>query len=151
MQRHRIDLDTRETAAWGGFLRSHATLVKELDRELEHAHGLPLHEYEVLLLLARATEGRLRMSELAERVLLSQSGLTRLVDRLERAGFVERVRCKEDRRGLFAVITAEGRTQFAAARTTHLEGVRRRFLSRLQSGQLDELALVWDAVLDGSH
>jgi DNA-binding MarR family transcriptional regulator len=150
MQQHRIDLDARETAAWGGLLRSHATLVKELDRELEHAHGLPLNEYEVLLLLARADGGRLRMSDLAERVLLSQSGLTRLVDRLERAGYVERVRCKEDRRGLFALITDEGRARFVEARVTHLEGVRRRFLSRLCPEQLDELAVVWDAVLDGS-
>ncbi len=148
MQTPRIDLDTRESSAWGGLLRTHAALVRELDRELDLAHGLPLHEYEVLLLLARAPEGRLRMSDLAERVLLSQSGLTRLVDRLERASLVERVRCDEDRRGLFALITDSGRARFAAARVTHLEGVRRLFLSRVRPEQLDALSLVWDAVLD---
>jgi DNA-binding MarR family transcriptional regulator len=148
MQEPQVDLDAREVAAWRGLLRSHAALVRELDRELEAAHGLPLNEYEVLFLLARAPDGRLRMSELADQVLLSQSGLTRLADRLERAGFVVRVRCAEDRRGLFAQITDEGRSRFANARQTHLEGVQRLFLSRLQPAQLDALALAWEAVLD---
>jgi DNA-binding MarR family transcriptional regulator len=147
MQEQRIDLDAREVAAWRGLLRSHAALVRELDRELELAHGLPLNEYEVLFLLARAPEGRLRMSELAERVLLSQSGLTRLADRLERGGLVVRVRCEEDRRGLFAQITDEGRARFTDARETHLGGVQRLFLSRLQPAQLDALGLAWAAIL----
>jgi DNA-binding MarR family transcriptional regulator len=148
MQEPLVDLDAREVAAWRGLLRSHAALVRELDRELELAHGLPLNEYEVLFLLSRAPDGRLRMSDLADQVLLSQSGLTRLADRLERAGLVVRVRCAEDRRGLFAEITDEGRSRFALARQTHLEGVQRLFLSRLQPAQLDALALAWEAVLD---
>ena len=89
-----------ELAAWRGLLRSHAALVRDLDAELHARHDLSLHEYEVLLTLADAPDGRMRMSELATAVVLSQSGLTRLVDRLVRDGSVARVRCEGDRRGL---------------------------------------------------
>lgn len=143
-------LTDRELAAWRGFLRVHAGLVRDLDRELESAHGLPLHEYEVLLVLSQADEGRARMSELADQVLLSQSGLTRLVDRLVRAGLVVRERCEQDRRGLWARITDEGRRQHAAARVTHLDGVRARFLDRFDERELDRLAEAWDKVIPGS-
>src|SRR4029453_15220307 len=88
-----------ELAAWRGFLRVHSRLVRDLDAELRASHGLSLHEYEVLLHLPAPPHGRPRMSDLASAVLLSQSGLTRLVDRLVRAGSVERTRCEEDRRG----------------------------------------------------
>ena len=91
-----------ELAAWRGFLRVHAALVHELDRELEETHGLPLTHYEVLLYLESAPGHRLRMAELASSVLLSQSGVTRLVDRLERDGLVAREPCPDDRRGLLA-------------------------------------------------
>src|SRR5262245_47888751 len=98
-----------ELAAWRGLLRVHSALVHDLDAELRATHGLSLHEYEVLLHLADAAGERLRMSDLANAVLLSQSGLTRLVDRLVRAGSVERTRCEEDRRGHFAALTSVGR------------------------------------------
>ncbi|HEX6116660.1 MAG TPA: MarR family transcriptional regulator, partial [Solirubrobacterales bacterium] len=78
-----VELDDRELAAWRGFLRAHREVVAHLDEELQRAHDLPLSSYEVLLYLAEAEDGRLRMGELAERLLLSRSGLTRLVDRLE--------------------------------------------------------------------
>lgn len=122
-------------------------LVRELDRELEAEHGLPLHQYEVLLVLARSECGRMRMSELADQVLLSQSGLTRLVDRLERAGLVTRERCEVDRRGLWARITDAGRARFETARITHLEGVRTRFLDRFSPGELTVLADAWERIL----
>lgn len=151
MQASRVNrLSPLELAAWRGMLRVHASLVHELDHELEETHGLPLHQYEVLLLLADADGGQLRMSDLAAGVLLSQSGLTRLVDRLERAGLVERRRCADDRRGLYARITDEGRTRVDAARATHLAGVRRRFLSHLADDQLDALATAWERVLPGA-
>ena len=102
-------LDPVELAAWRGLLRAHAALVRELDAELRAAHDLSLHEYEVLLILSHAPEQRLRMAELAASVVLSQSGLTRLVDRLVRAGSVERTRCESDRRGLNAELTPAGR------------------------------------------
>src|SRR5919201_2367484 len=99
------ELGTDELGAWRGLLRVHDHLTRTLDAELTSAHQLPLPSYEVLLFLARAENGRLRMSELADSVLLSRSGLTRLVDRLEREGLLERVRCRHDARGLFAAIT----------------------------------------------
>jgi len=128
-------LNAEELAAWRGLLRTHAALTRALDAELLEAHGLPLTSYEVLLFLADAPEGRMRMSELADGVLLSRSGLTRLVDRLARAGLLERVRCDEDARGWFAVITDKGRALFEQARETHLSGVRRLFLSRITDAE----------------
>src|SRR3954452_18922028 len=80
---HPAELSAEELAAWGGLLRTHARLVRELDGELQSVHALPLSSYEVLLRLAGAPEGKMRMSELADAVLLSRSGVTRLVDRLQ--------------------------------------------------------------------
>jgi DNA-binding MarR family transcriptional regulator len=137
-------LSQLEFAAWGGFLRAHAELVRSLDRELEAAHGLPLTQYEVLLRLEAAPEHRLRMSELARSVLLSQSGITRLVDRLEARGLVERAPCAEDRRVLWAQLTAEGLTRLEEARPTHLAGVRTRFLDHFDDGELRALGEAWE-------
>jgi DNA-binding MarR family transcriptional regulator len=143
-------LDQLELGAWRGLLRVHAALVRELDRELQEAHGLPLHAYEVLLHLADAEGGRLRMTELAGSVLLSQSGITRLVDRLAREGLVERERCEEDRRGTWARITPAGAAALEAARPTHLAGVRARFLSRFGPDELRALADAWERVAPGA-
>jgi DNA-binding MarR family transcriptional regulator len=137
-------LDSEELVAWRGMLRVHAELTKELDAELIRTHALPLSSYEVLLFLADAPEGRMRMSELADSVLISRSGLTRLVDRLERAGLLERVQCEDDARGYFAEITPAGRRLFAAARRTHLDGVRRLFLSRYSREELRLQGALWD-------
>jgi DNA-binding MarR family transcriptional regulator len=136
-------LSAEELAAWRGLLRAHASLTRALDAELLDAHGLPLTSYEVLLYVADSPEGRMRMSELAESVLLSRSGLTRLVDRLAKAGLLERVRCDEDARGWYAVITDKGRTLFQDARETHLSGVRRLFLSRLTAEERERLGEVF--------
>src|SRR3954462_11292256 len=99
-------LDDRELRAWHGMLRVHATLTKALDAELDAAHGLPLSSYEVLMNLADADGERMRMSDLATMVILSRSGLTRLVDRLEREGLIGRESCPSDARGSFATLTA---------------------------------------------
>jgi DNA-binding MarR family transcriptional regulator len=124
-------------------LRAHAELTRALDAQLTREHKLPLSSYEVLLFLADAPEGRMRMSELAESVLLSRSGLTRLVDRLEREGLLKRERCESDARGLFAEITPEGRELFDAARRTHLDGVRALFLDRFSRDELRALGELW--------
>ena len=113
-------------------------------------HRLPLSSYEVLLFLADSPEGRLRMSELADGVLLSRSGLTRLVDRMERDGLLRRQRCEHDQRGWFAEITAEGRDMFDRARRTHLDGVRERFLSHLSRDEQRTLAALWEKVSPGA-
>lgn len=143
-------LSSRELRAWRGLLRVHASLVKRLDAELESAHGLSLTTYEVLLYLNDSPEGQLRMHDLASSVLLSRSGLTRLADRLERLGFIERKACESDARGSFAVITDAGREKLAAARVTHLDGVRRHFLSHLSDAEQDALGDVWERILLGA-
>lgn len=124
-------------------LRAHAELTRALDAQLALEHKLPLSSYEVLLFLADAPEGRMRMSDLAESVLLSRSGLTRLVDRLEREGLLKRERCESDARGLFAEITPAGRELFDAARRTHLDGVRALFLDRFSRDELRTLGGLW--------
>ena len=127
-------------------LRAHAELTRALDADLVREHDLPLSSYEVLLFLADSPSGRMRMSELADRVLLSRSGLTRLVDRMERDGLLRREQCEEDARGLFASITDEGRELFDRARKTHLDGVRELFLNRLSREEQRALAAIWAKV-----
>ncbi|HEX8123349.1 MAG TPA: MarR family transcriptional regulator [Solirubrobacteraceae bacterium] len=139
-------LDETELRAWRGLLRAHATLVKRLDAELESAHGLPLTSYEVLLHLAKSDGAKMRMCDVAESVLLSRSGLTRLVDRLERDGYVERVSCADDARGAYARLTDAGSAKLEAASGTHLEGVRQHFLSHFDPSELTLLAEAWERV-----
>ena len=127
-------------------LRVYRDVVGRLDAELEREQGLPLSSYEVLISLADAPDGRLRMGELAGALLLSRSGLTRLVDRLERQGMVARERCEDDARGFFAVITEAGRRKLKPARPAHRAGVRRHFLGRLSDDDLDALAAAWARV-----
>ncbi len=136
-------LSERELAAWRGLLEVHSATIAQLDAELEQEHGLPLSSYEVLLHLHDAPDCALRMGQLAERLFLSRSGLTRLIDRLAKAGLVERVECESDRRGSYGRLTAEGRARFEAARPTHLRGVREHFLSKLSGADLDQLAGIW--------
>ena len=124
-------------------LRAHSELTRKLDAELTRDHELPLSSYEVLLFLNDSDGGRMRMSELADSVLLSRSGLTRLVDRLERDGLLERKRCESDARGFFAEITPKGRRKFAEARNSHLDGVRRLFLDRFSRDELRTLGGLW--------
>ncbi len=140
-------LDPREIRAWRGMLRAHAALTKALDAELEAAHGLPLSSYEVLLHVSGNASERMRMHDLAESVVLSRSGLTRLVDRLEREGLVVRESCPSDARGAYARLTDAGREKLAAARRTHLAGVRARFLDHLTPAELDALGDVWERVV----
>ena len=139
-------LSKREFAAWGGFLHTYKTTIAVLDAELERELGLSLSSYEVLLRLHNEPGGRIRMSELAEAVLLTRSGMTRLVDRLERDGLVERVPCPSDGRGLHCSLTRRGAELFERAQPNHLAGVRARFLSPLKKGQQRVLAEAWEAV-----
>lgn len=136
-------LSPAELAAWHGFLRAHALLVRELDCELEASHGLPLVSYELLRALEEAPDRRMRMRELADAVMLSRSGLTRLVDRLVRDGLIRRSTCSADARGCYAVLTPEGQRVIEAARPAHLDGVRRRFLDRFDERELAELGVLW--------
>ena len=134
------ELSEVELAAWRGVLRVHAAVVKELDAELEARHRVPLTSYEVLKGLRKAPGGRLRMAELAEHVLLSRSGMTRLIDRLEREGYVTRSTCDKDGRGCYAVLTEEGALLVDRARATHIAVVRARFLRHFTEDELREIA-----------
>ncbi|MFP5362011.1 MAG: MarR family winged helix-turn-helix transcriptional regulator [Thermoleophilia bacterium] len=141
-------LTPRELRAWRGMQRAQAALAKALDAQLEAAHGLQLSSYEVLMYLADAEHERMRMCDLASSILLSRSGLTRLVDRLQREGLLERVACSDDARGAFAKLTPAGRDKLRAARATHLAGVRAMFLELFGPEELDRLGDAWDRVLD---
>src|SRR4051794_7449447 len=114
----------RELAAWRGTLQVHAQVTQALDAQMRAEHGLSVSSYEVLMFLGDAAGRRLRMAEIAERVLLSRSGLTRLVDRLVQLGYVTRCASEHDGRGLFAELTDAGAEKLEAARRTHREGVR---------------------------
>ena len=144
------NLSAAELGAWRGMLRVHTALVKELDAELAAAHDLPLSSYEVLITLEIAPGRKRRMAELADSVLLSRSGMTRLVDRLEDNGLLARDTCTDDGRGCFAVLTDKGAEVLAEARPTHLEGVRERFLMHFTDDELNQLASFWERVLPGA-
>ena len=135
---------------WRSFLVAHAQIRRQLERELQAEQSLGLGEYEVLLLLARADDRQLRMSELADRLVLSRSGVTRLVDRLEADALVERASCDTDRRGSWATLTKAGHHRLRRAAPTHLRGVGEHFLDRIPPAELDALQRTLDRVLDES-
>lgn len=136
-------LGPAEIDAWRGLLRVYASVLKELDAELEAAHGLPLTSYEVLIQLAESPDHKMRMCDLADSVLLSRSGMSRLVDRLERDGLLCRAACTNDARGAFACITPAGRALLEQARPTHVAGIRRRFLTQFSEDELELLGIFW--------
>jgi len=131
--------DDWRLAAWRSFLRTHTHLLRRLGQDLQTDHKIGLASYDVLVQLAEAPDNRLRMSELAEAVLLSRSGLTRLVDRLQREGLVERQPDPGDARGLFTVLTTQGRTALREAAVVHLAGVSELVLERLTDDELRQL------------
>ncbi len=143
------NLSAAELGAWRGMLRVHTALVKELDAELAAAHDLPLSSYEVLITLEIAPGRKRRMAELADSVLLSRSGMTRLVDRLEKDRLLVRDPCTDDGRGCYAVLTDKGAELLATARPTHLDGVRERFLRHFSEDEMRLLATLWERVLPG--
>ena len=141
----RLGLD--EVRAWRGLLRTYAQLTKVLDADLEAAHGLPLTSYEVLMHVGDCEGERMRMHDIASSILLSRSGLTRLVDRLERDGLLTRQSCPSDARGSFACLTPKGRTTLDAARATHLAGVRALFLDHFSPEEQRQFGAMWDRLL----
>lgn len=124
---------------WRTFLRAHAQLIRTLEAELGQADQIPIATYDVLVQLTEAPDRRLRMTELADRVLLSRSGLTRLIDRLERDGLVRREPSPDDARGMYAVVTDQGLDRLRAASRVHLPGVREHFLGQFSRSELDQL------------
>lgn len=130
-------LSTEELVVWRMLQRAQVRITRHLEAELLLGHDLPLASYDVLLQLAEAPERRLRMNDLADRVLLSRSGLTRLIDRLQRDGLVEREACESDARGLFAVLTDAGEDRLAEATPTYLRGIRSQFLDSLDASDIE--------------
>jgi DNA-binding MarR family transcriptional regulator len=133
------ELSDQQFEAWKAFIRAQSELVQTLNQELEADQGIPLTFFDVLAQLSLAG-GRLRMSELADAVVISRSGVTRLVDRMVRAGLVRREACPEDRRSMYATITPEGKRALARARPSHLRGVAEHFGRHLSDDEAKTLA-----------
>ncbi|MEA2634428.1 MAG: hypothetical protein QOH92_1195 [Chloroflexota bacterium] len=133
-------LKPAEMRAWRAFLDAQASLLRRLGADLVNEEDITLAEYDVLVQLSFARDGRLRMTELSDRVRLSPSGLTRLVDRLVRRGLIKRGRCASDRRGSFAILTAAGKVRLRHASPVHLRGIRQHFSKRLSPAQLAAVA-----------
>ena len=125
--------DARDLEPWVNFLRAHAATTRRLNADLVAEHGLTINDYEVLLHLARAPEHALRRVDLVERLLLTPSGITRLVAGLETAGYVERRACERDGRVVYAQLTEEGLEKLREARETHLAGIHAVFLDRFSA------------------
>jgi DNA-binding MarR family transcriptional regulator len=136
-------LSATELAAWRGLLEVHAEVMQALDAQMRREHGLSVSAYEVLMFLGDAPEHRLRMAEIAQRVLLSRSGCTRLVDRLAQLGYVTRSAAEVDGRGLYAELTEAGARKLEAARATHRGGIRAEFLARVSPADQRALGEVW--------
>ena len=134
------ELKPAEERAWRAFLDAQAAVLRVLETELIKKEDMTLAEFDVLIQLRMSPERRLRMTELSERVRLSRSGLTRLVDRLARAGLVKRGRCAGDRRGTFAILTPAGTMRLRRAAPVHLAGIREHFGKRLSEAQLSAVA-----------
>jgi DNA-binding MarR family transcriptional regulator len=126
--------------AWIGLLRAHAATTRQFNAELLETHGLTLNDFDVLAQLSRGPEHGLKRSELAERVLLTASGITRLLEGLERAGYVERGECATDARVTYAVLTDAGREKLRDASKTHLASVRALLSERYTEQELEQLA-----------
>jgi DNA-binding MarR family transcriptional regulator len=132
-------------------VRAHAAATRKLSAELSADHGLTLSDYEVLLRLSRAEDRRMRRVDLAEQVLLTASGVTRLLDGLERSGFVERASCSTDRRVVYAVLTEHGLEKLRIASHTHLDQIETLFRTRLDENELDDLTALLGRLEDAGE
>jgi DNA-binding MarR family transcriptional regulator len=145
------DLSDTELRAWQALLHAHHDITKKLDADLRREHGLSFDSYDVLLRLARAAGGALRMTDLADRVMVPRSTLTRRVDRLVEQGLVERERPTADARTMLTRLTRQGRRMLARAARTHLDGIRRHFTGRLSSAQLAAVAEALEIIAGPHH
>ncbi|HEY3834673.1 MAG TPA: MarR family transcriptional regulator [Acidimicrobiia bacterium] len=142
-------LDHEEMSAWRGLVETFADVEADLDADLQRAHGMTSGDYGVLVHLSEEESGRLRMCDLAERLHLSPSGLTRRIDSLVRNGLVRREQAPEDRRVIWAVLTPEGRRRIEVAAPDHVESVRRCFFDHLSRTQVRELGRALAALRSG--
>lgn len=140
-----------EIRTWIRFLATHSAITRELEARLMGAHGLTLSDYDVLVQLARAPERKLRNIDLAKAVVLTRSGVTRLVDGLEKDGLVARTSCDSDKRGTFVSITDEGLARLRSAASTQVEGVRELFVERLGNEGVEQMDALLRALPAGAQ
>jgi DNA-binding MarR family transcriptional regulator len=133
------ELSNAAVSVWGRLLRGHAGVARELSVSLQAEHGLTINDYEALLLLAQADENALRRIDLAGRLVLTASGVTRLLDGLEQSGFVAKRNCESDARVTYAVLTAAGRTKLDQAACSHVAHIRALLEARYSCAELDTL------------
>jgi DNA-binding MarR family transcriptional regulator len=130
----------QQLETWITFIRSHSAITRELSAQLQREHGLTLNDYEVLLVLSHSEDGMMRRVDLAETILLTASGITRLLEGLERSGFVCKQTCDSDARVSYAKLTEDGRQKLSHASITHLRGIDELFLGRYSGSELATLA-----------
>lgn len=135
-----------EQRAWGGLLGMYGRLVRQIDADLQEHSRISHVEFEVLLRLSWVEDHRLRIQDLAAQSVLTRSGISRMVERLERAGLVRREEATEDRRGAYAVLTEAGEERFRSALRAHVVFVRHNFLALFSEGELDQMAEFWQRV-----
>jgi len=140
------DFTPLEQAAWGGLLGMHGRITRAIDADLQASSGITHVEFEVLLRLSWAVERRMRIQDLAARSVLTRSGMSRAVERLEREGFVTRETAEEDRRGAYAVLTKVGAARLRATLRTHVAFVRHHFLGAFSQLELNQMAEFWQRV-----
>jgi DNA-binding MarR family transcriptional regulator len=140
----RVATQTPEVQAWARLLRAHAALTRRFSADLQATHGLTLNAYEVLLHLAHAPDRRMRRVDLASSVLLTASGITRLLEGLEQAGYVDRAADEHDARVTYAVLTEKGYEKLRSAAPTHVGGIRELFSDRFSCDELETLAALLD-------
>jgi DNA-binding MarR family transcriptional regulator len=134
-------------APWIAFIRAHAAVSRTLAAELEAEQSLSLADYDALVQLTIADGRKLRMNELADRLLLTRSGVSRLVDRLVDDGYVKRLACPTDARGAFAVLTEAGLRRLRDASPTHLRGVDEHFLAAIPEGDREAFVRVLEGIV----
>jgi DNA-binding MarR family transcriptional regulator len=144
------ELTPEQIAAWSGFIWAHVQVIRALDLELKHEHGVPLASFDVLFQLSLAGDEGLLMSELADAIVLSRTGLTELVERLHSGGLVEWGRSDFDPREVFVRITDRGTELLARVADTHIAGIKKQFLERLSEEQTEQLAAIWVTLLGRS-
>lgn len=141
-------LDEEQQQHWRAWIAANALLTDAFSRDLQEAHGLTLADYEILVRLSESADRRMRMSDLAEATLSSRSRLSHQIDRMERAGFVERVPCTDDKRGFFAVLTNTGWNKLVAAAPFHVSSVRERIVDVLTPTEFAALGQASKRLLD---
>ena len=140
MSRQVLTQQANALSVWVRLLRAHASLKRTFNAQLQADHGLTVNDYEALLLLSHEPETHLKRVELAERLQLTPSGVTRLLDGLQDAGYVEKAACDADARVTYAVLTAAGRSALEAASCSHVAAVTALFTERFEPAELETLA-----------